>query len=71
MQRLISKAAYINLCDDDGKTPLHIAIENGNESIVQLLLSERSNLSSCDMNRETAQHKARKGQWNHFATLIK
>lgn len=56
MQLLINKEAYINLCYDDGKAPLHIANENGHESIVQLLLSEGSNFSSCDMNRETALH---------------
>lgn len=35
-----SKGALFNMCDYDGRTPLHVACSNGNVDVVRFLLEE-------------------------------
>lgn len=53
------------------RTALHIAVCNGDESIVQLLLDRGANLSKQDCNGSTALHLAAElGRWNLVKLLL-
>jgi ankyrin repeat protein len=41
---LLSSGADINLCDEDGKSPLYIASEEGECDVVKSLLSSGANI---------------------------
>ncbi|XP_062584602.1 ankyrin repeat domain-containing protein 49-like [Saccostrea cucullata] len=40
--------ADINLCDNDGQSPLYRAASNGDTNIVQLLLGNKADVNLCD-----------------------
>eukprot|EP00105_Crassostrea_gigas_P034772 XP_019918920.1 PREDICTED: ankyrin-3-like isoform X2 [Crassostrea gigas] len=58
VQLLLSKGADINLCKENGASPLFIACENGYDSTVQLLLNEGADNSLCDANGASPFHIA-------------
>nr|XP_034328415.1 uncharacterized protein LOC117689960 [Crassostrea gigas] len=45
---LLSNGADVNLCDEDGASPLYKACQNEHDSIVQLLLSNGADINLCD-----------------------
>jgi ankyrin repeat protein len=38
----------VNVCDDNGVTPLHLASKNGNKYLVQLLIDKGADVSAQD-----------------------
>ena len=51
---LLQKSAHLNLKDDTGATPLHIAVGNGTEEVVQLLLIHGADTEIKDNHGNTA-----------------
>ncbi|KAF0531633.1 serine/threonine-protein phosphatase 6 regulatory ankyrin repeat subunit B-like [Gigaspora margarita] len=49
---------YVNVADDDGKTTLHLSAENGHETIVDILMNYKANISNKDKSHKTALHLA-------------
>ncbi|CAG8587941.1 11008_t:CDS:2 [Gigaspora margarita] len=49
---------YVNVADDDGKTALHLSAENGHETIVDILMNYKANISNKDKSHKTALHLA-------------
>uniref|UniRef100_K1PQ97 Ankyrin-1 n=1 Tax=Magallana gigas TaxID=29159 RepID=K1PQ97_MAGGI len=47
VQLLLSSEADINLCKENGTSPLFIACQNGHDSTVQLLLSKGADINLC------------------------
>eukprot|EP00105_Crassostrea_gigas_P044629 XP_019928777.1 PREDICTED: ankyrin-1-like [Crassostrea gigas] len=47
IQLLLSNGACINLCKENGASPLYIACQSGNDDIVQLLLSNGADTDLC------------------------
>lgn len=47
IQILLKNGAGINLCKENGASPLYIACESGNDDIVQLLLSNGADIDLC------------------------
>ena len=45
---LLSSSANINLCDEDGQSPLYIASQEGKCDVVKCLLSSGANINLCD-----------------------
>ena len=69
---LISRGANINSKDGkQGGTPLHLAVEEGHDRGVELLLERRANPDLADKHGQTALHRAaaRKGGFTSF-TLV-
>ncbi len=64
LQKILeAKIPYnINITDSWGKTPLHLAIENGNEKAVSLLLAYGANITVQDKDKETALTLAQKSR---------
>lgn len=59
LQKLIEAGADVNIKNKDGKTPLHIAIENKHCDCVKILLaSQKINLNATDNERKTPLHYA-------------
>lgn len=50
--------------DDEFRTSLHLAAAAGHTQIVQLLIDQGANVSSCDMNDSTPLHEA--AAYNHY-----
>eukprot|EP00105_Crassostrea_gigas_P036826 XP_019920974.1 PREDICTED: uncharacterized protein LOC105323896 [Crassostrea gigas] len=50
VQLLLSNGADINLCNEDGYSPLYIACQTGHDSTVQLLLSNGADINLCTKN---------------------
>ncbi|MEO0202771.1 MAG: ankyrin repeat domain-containing protein [candidate division WOR-3 bacterium] len=61
----INKGADINIKNNNGKTPLHIAVENEYEDIVKLLLEKNVDVNIKDNEGNTPLHKAVKNG-NYF-----
>ncbi len=68
----ISKGADVNIKNKDGKTPLHIAVENNYEDIVKLLLQKNADVNAKDNNGNTPLHIAvEKGNYFVIKELLK
>ena len=50
---IIEKGAEINATDEDGMTPLHIAVQAGNELAVQVLLDLHANVNILNNDYQT------------------
>lgn len=48
MGHLLNKVADINLCDDNGYIPLHVAYFNERGSIVDILLDIGADINLCE-----------------------
>ena len=55
---LKENGSFIQACDRDGATPLHIAAETANEEMVEWLLARRANVRKQDANGFTALDRA-------------
>jgi len=55
---LIKRGANVNIKDKDGKTPLHIAVENNYEDIVKVLIQNNADVNIKDNNGNTPLHIA-------------
>lgn len=53
-----AKPRLIDTPDTDGKTPLHVAAENDNASVVKYLISCGASVGATDKNQETPLHSA-------------
>jgi ankyrin repeat protein len=52
----------INICADDGQTPLILAVEGGHTEVVKLLVENKCDINICDNDGRTLLHRAcRKG----------
>lgn len=58
VQTLLRNNADINLCSEDGTSPLHIACVNGHDSTVQLLLIHEAIINLCDEKGASPLHMA-------------
>ncbi len=52
------KAADVNLQDNEGKTALHYAVERGDRSLIEYLLSQDANINAKDKKDNTPLHYA-------------
>jgi ankyrin repeat protein len=53
VEYLLAKGAKVNIANNNGQTPLYIAVCNGHEDIVDLLLDKEYN---CNVNIREFQH---------------
>jgi ankyrin repeat protein len=53
VNRLIQKAAKVNVPDPDGQTPLHYAMRGGDKTIIALLLAAGADITMKDNNNLT------------------
>jgi ankyrin repeat protein len=58
VKNCIKEGEYINVKDEKGKTPLHIASFSGQTDIVQYLLKMKANIEAVDINNLTPLHLA-------------
>lgn len=59
IKNLLEAGASVHERDEEGRTPLHMAVFNGSEEIVQLLLSAGANPNAQDHKGVTALNTAR------------
>jgi len=50
---LLERGANVNICDGDGRTPLHVASSNKNTKIVALLIERGADPSVPDASKQT------------------
>ncbi|XP_020288940.1 85/88 kDa calcium-independent phospholipase A2 [Pseudomyrmex gracilis] len=55
---LLSHMASVNIADNDGNTPLHLAVETETPAIVQTLVGFGADVDARNWKSETARHKA-------------
>jgi ankyrin repeat protein len=68
----VNKGADINIKNKDGKTPLHIAVENNYEDIIKFLLENKADVNVKDNEGNTPLHIAiKKGNYFVIKELIK
>jgi hypothetical protein len=53
MPRILAKEADVNSKDEDGRTPLHWAVESGNKVIIEFLLGKSANINAKDRDGRT------------------
>jgi len=61
LRLLVQHGADLNVSDDEGKTPLHIACRHNNIQILHQLVSEGANCSAVDNRGRSAVHHAALG----------
>ncbi len=59
IRKLLEAGGNVHERDEDGRTPLHMAVFNGSEEIVELLLSAGANPNAQDKKGVTALNTAR------------
>lgn len=70
VQILLLNNADINLCSEDGTSPLHIACVNGHHSTVQLLLENGADINLCDEKGASPLHMARQNGHERIVQLL-
>ena len=53
LSKLLASGATVDVCDGDGRTPLHWAAVNGHEEIVNMLAQARATLDVMDKDGKT------------------
>ena len=48
----------MNICDNEGRTPLHLAVLGNHSQIVKILLQSHADPTVCDESNKTAQEYA-------------
>lgn len=71
VQLLIAGGAKLNVVDNEGETPLHIAARAGNSQVAELLLTGGANVAALNRTWDTPLHRAaRKGHRDAAALLL-
>lgn len=58
LEYLLKQNANVNMCDNEGKTSLHHASEQGHYYIAQWLINNKARVNACDKEQQTPLHKA-------------
>jgi hypothetical protein len=62
---LTTAADLVDARDEDGYTPLHLAVIAGNKPLIKFLLSKNADVNSLDYERHSVVHWAT-GKWSEF-----
>jgi len=70
LERLLKEGADVNVKDDYGRTPLHVAAEKGEVEIVKLLLEKGADVNVKNNNGQTPLHYAASGGYTEIVKLL-
>lgn len=57
MKSLLDKQANVNIADEDGNTPLHLAMEAGDGAMIKALIAAGANVNAVNKEGKTPMHK--------------
>ena len=67
---LINAGSKINIQDDEGLTPLHLAAKNGFLDVAEILIRHGANVNAIDNQKQTPLHKAAEDGQDEMCQLL-